>query len=186
MLINIKAKLKGFSLAELLIVLALTGIVLAMSLKLLTDTPSGTYGRLAEDYARHLATVYEQYQLKNGQPFDLSTNSIATLLPTWETTTIHNAASPESLDYPSKIVVYLRPEQVSGMPATILAGTNNREWIMVDIDGTDGPNALGTSGDRVLFYVENTSGRVLTAYQKCVEDSVSTYDQSFYDIHKGY
>jgi prepilin-type N-terminal cleavage/methylation domain-containing protein len=176
----------GFTLAELLIVLALSGILAALTLNLITKTPSGTYGRLAEDYARHLASVYEQYQLKNGQPFDLTTNNVASLLPTWESIAIYTSSSPELLTYPSRVIVYIKPEQVSGMSATTLAGTNNREWVMMDVNGTTGPNSLSSSGDRVLFYIENTSGRVLTAYQKCQEDGTTTYTQSFYDLYKGY
>jgi hypothetical protein len=182
----------AFSLAELLIVLALTGLMMTLTIPFLVNrSPSSAWGRVSQDMVRHLASVYNQTVLKTGNPPVLASDGVPGILPTYETMATYTAAAPANISYASGITLYLHPENTNipgdrGNNPTILTGTNNREWLLLDMNGSAAPNSLGTSGDRVLLYIENTTGRVLTARQKCQEDGTSTYGQSFYDVYKGY
>ncbi len=250
--INLKRKQlanTGFSLVELLMVLALSGLMAAMVVGMMLPKASPTWARVAEDYIEHLSAVYSKIQLQSGDsPIQaqivpdpnpavhnpLYADGIATVLQTSESLVTYSAASPPFLSYPSKIRVYLNPEDTNipdtsnqlprhqagalapgavnpatnSATQTIMAGTEDREWLLLDMNGADGPNTMGTNGDRVLLIVDDVTGRVLTAWQKCwmLTNALTptypaaatttctlaspapsrTYYKSFYDVYKKY
>lgn len=170
---------------ELLIVLSLVGTLCVLSIKLLVKTKSEPWPRVMDDYATHLGTVYNQILLQTGNVPVLASNGLPGYLATWESIATYTSSSPSNLAYPSRIVVYLYPEQVAGISNPVLSGTNNREWMLVDMNGSNGPNVLTSGGDQVLLYIENTTGRILTSCQKKAELGQSG-TQSFYDVARGY
>lgn len=161
----------------------------------------------------------------------LYADGVPSLLQTWESTVKYVAATgstPAYLQYPSKMVVYVDPHDTkiadpgldlpihqpgaltpgspvtSASPKTIMTGTDDREWILVDINGSDPPNSLGPSGDRVLIWIDDNNGRILTAWQRCwltttpntnpnatscvlsTPSPARAYYKSFYDVYKNY
>ena len=78
---------------------------------------------------------------------------------------------------------------------------DDRQFVLLDMNGTASPNSIGANGDRVLLYVADNSCRIRTAYQACRSEladkqgTTSTADdlpcnqqaayvQSFYDVYK--
>jgi hypothetical protein len=122
-------------------------------------------------------------------PVYLYPDGIASVLQTWESTKTYVPKGPSvaaKLLYPSNMVVYLDPEDTNipdsnnQLPihqpgalnpnsdsSSIMTGTNDHEWLLIDVNGDAGPNSLGVGGDRVLLIVDDPTGRVLTAWQKC-------------------
>ncbi|MEB3245502.1 MAG: prepilin-type N-terminal cleavage/methylation domain-containing protein [Vampirovibrionales bacterium] len=174
----------GFTLAEIIVALILMGLVAVFSVNLIMTRPSDRFARMTEDYIHHLASIYEAQNLRTGSPPITATtpDGMAALLPQLESMATHTTSSPEQITYTNRMVVYLKPEQVSGISNPVLTGTDNREWLLLDVDGTQGSNSLTSSGDRVLIHVDNDTGQVQTAWQV---DSGS-FSQSFYDVYKGY
>lgn len=134
-------------------------------------------------------------------------------LPTWESN-VKKLTGPERLEYPNDIVLYLRPDEATvadpnseipnagadNTPASfahddIMDTVDDREWLLLDMNGTDGPNSIAAGGDRVLLHVDDSSCKILTARQKCKlvnsagtcnDGAVTTYPQSFYDQNRNY
>jgi type II secretory pathway pseudopilin PulG len=221
----------GVSLVEILLVLALSALVATLSIAMVVQQPSKVWNRVAEDYVQHLAKVYNKVVLQHGDtPINALTSAgatrysdgITTVLQSWESIATYTSSSPAYFTYPSKIRVYVNPEDTAitdtgnelpihqtGTPSAIMEKsstvvTNNKEWLLLDMNGTDAPNSMGVSGDRVLLIVDDATGRVMTAWQKCNEfggtvngatnttctlSTVSpnrVYYRSFYDVYKGY
>jgi hypothetical protein len=185
--------LAAFTLAEILIALALLGLVSALLIQAVFMPKTNSYGRSAEDFVAHLGLVYNRQKLITGTPpsTSVAATTLAGILPAIDSMAVLNAAAPETLTYSGKMMVYLKPEQCSGgacnsanLSDPILADTSNREWLLLDINGTEEPNAFGENGDRVLLYVNNTTGDVQTAWQRAA--GTAAFARSFYDIHKGY
>ena len=65
---------------------------------------------------------------------------------------------------------------------------DDRQFLLLDLNGTPAPNSIASSGDRVLLYVEDKTCRVRTAYQACRDGTMATcnqaYTQSFYDVYE--
>ena len=68
--------------------------------------------------------------------------------------------------------------------------SDDRQFVILDMNGTSGPNSIVSTGDRVLLYVEDKTCRIRTAYQACRDQGMTlctqsaTYGQSFYDVYK--
>jgi prepilin-type N-terminal cleavage/methylation domain-containing protein len=146
---------KGFTLAELLIGLALLGVLSTLSITVLTNqNSSATWARTAEDYLHSLASVYSQTMLKTGNPPVLASNGIAGILPAYETMATYTAGPPARITYPTGMVVYLYPEDATipglladrGATPTILSPQNNREFLLLDMNGATAPNSLASGG----------------------------------------
>ena len=183
----------AFTLAEVLMVLGLLGVIAALLIRGVMMPKTNSYGRSAEDFSAHLAMIYKTQVLRTGSPpsTTVAANTLAGILPTADTMTVFNAVSPETLTYSAKMIVYLKPEQCTGTACNsagltdpVLTGTSNREWLLLDINGTEGPNTFGTSGDMVLLYINNATGDVQTAWQ--VAPGTGAFERSFYDSFKGY
>ncbi|MDX2085520.1 MAG: hypothetical protein SFZ03_09040 [Candidatus Melainabacteria bacterium] len=181
-------QLPGVSLIEIIVALGLMGLLMTLSISLLTTNPTSKWNKAADDYALHVASFAHQYQLKNGQPLINATNTegIAGVLPNWETASTYNS-STFTLTYPNQIQVNLHAETYGGggtalqtaLGCTWPSTSNQREWIIVDINGSAGPNSLACGGDQVALMVENTTGRIRTA--KKWNNSCAA---SFYDVYK--
>lgn len=146
----------------------------------------------------------------------LYSDGLASVLPTVESLVTYTArnsgtSTPGQLLYPSNLLLYLDPEdtnipdtgnqlpihQASALtpdnpvtaasPQTIMAGTDDREWLLLDVNGTGGQNDLGISGDRVLLMVDDSTGRVLTAWQKCwmLTNPIPPDDATYHGIPYG-
>lgn len=179
---------KGFSLVEALVALAITGLIMTLTIQTLLRSPANaTYVFRVSDYLEHLAAVARVQELKTGQSpiHSGNANGLAAILPTLETGATHVSASPEYLDYPGGLRVYLRPEQlvgtVTGLSNPIYTGTNNREWLLLDLNRNTAPTNLSTNGDLVLVRVHNGTQHVYTARQ--VD---AAFPSTFYDSFKGY
>lgn len=183
----------GISLVEVLVIVALMGTMALLTVPLLSQNPANIWARTTEDYMTHLAAMYNKISLERGdspaQVRDPSGNLVypdgmASVLADWETVATHVTGPPRRLHYPNKIVVYLHPEQASipnpgsgmllpihqsGSPAEIMAGTANKDWLLLDVNGVTEPNQLGPEGDRILLLVEDATGRIITAWKKCLE-----------------
>jgi len=70
---------------------------------------------------------------------------------------------------------------------------DDRQFVLLDVNGTNAPNSIAATGDRVLLYVEDKTCRIRTAYQACRDGDMATcnpiggtspYNQSFYDVFK--
>lgn len=134
-------------------------------------------------------------------------------LPSWEGTA-KGFSSPSRMEYPNGIVLYTKPDE-STVPANteipddgadttpasfshddIMDTTDDRNWVLLDMNGTNGPNSITASGDRILLYVDDDSCKVLTARQQCKlvnstgvcndNATITTYPQSFLDSYKNY
>jgi hypothetical protein len=180
---------RAFTMAELLVALGVAGLVMAMSLAtLFNNPPSKRWGRMADDMVTHLAATYHTYQLETGWPLVHAghPDGASALLPLNDTSGTHNTLGTEYLDYQGGFRLYLKPEQlaatVTGLNNTILADTQNREWLLLDMDAASAPTNLSTDPDLVLLRIHNDTGQVLTAHQ--VEPG--TFAASFYDTYKGY
>ncbi|MEB3206303.1 MAG: prepilin-type N-terminal cleavage/methylation domain-containing protein [Vampirovibrionales bacterium] len=183
----------AFTLAEILIALAILGLVSTLLIQAVFIPKTNSYGRSAEDFVKHLGLVYNRQKLMTGSPpsTSVAATTLAGILPAIDSMTVLNPVSPETLTYSGKMIVYLKPEQCSGSACNsanlsdpILAGTSNREWLLLDINGTENPNAFGDNGDRVLLNVNNTTGDVQTAWQRAA--GTGAFARSFYDVFKGY
>jgi type II secretory pathway pseudopilin PulG len=159
---------------------------------------SAAYNKIRLDTGETPLRAIDNNTINNPTPTPLYEDGIATLLQTWETTTRYISTSPARLQYPSGMTVYVNPEDTNipdpnselpihqagaltpdippgndASPQTIMAGTSDREWLLIDMSGTDSsgndksPNSLKPDGDRVLLMVDDATGRVLTAWQKC-------------------
>ncbi len=211
---------QGVSLIEALVALAMVSTVVVLTIPVLTggfaQTNSKTWSRSVSDYFHHLASAYNTVNLKygagpvaattvdnNGNPVSVYADGLASMLPDWETAITYDVGPPAVLDYPAGLRVYLKPEQAGADPnneidnTTIMSGTNNKEWLLLDMNGSSGSNSTTVTGDRVLIYVEDTTGQIFTAWQKCkalggtVASNTCTYSgddfyKSFYDEVKGY
>ena len=172
---------KGFSLVEALVALTLTAVIAGLAISVLVgqNKAGKAQARTTYDFISHLATVYRIYDLQTGRRLRNSDNTdgIADFLPDYESTVTHVASSPEHLQYPEGAVLYLKPEQLGAISDPIYTGSENRDWLLFDIDGTAGSNSIA-GGDQVLLYINNNTGQVLTAWQ--VECDAT---QSYYDIN---
>ncbi|MDX2084840.1 MAG: prepilin-type N-terminal cleavage/methylation domain-containing protein [Candidatus Melainabacteria bacterium] len=177
---NPSARRAGLSLVEVLVSLALLGLLVGMSVQLLTQNPRGPWVARVSDYLAHVAALAHRVELSTGRPVDVSAGGLATLLLSAESAVETIMTSPAHLRYPSGVWVYLYPEQVSGMSDPIFAGTHNREWLLLDLNGDQSPNALSEQGDRVLLHLNSQSGRIQTAYQI----NMLAFDRSFFDAEK--
>lgn len=159
---------------------------------------TAVYNKIRMDSGETPLRAIDNATVNNPTPTPLFEDGIATLLQTWESTARYTAASPAKLQYPSGMTVYLNPEDTNipdpnaelpihqpgaltpdpppgtaTSPQTIMAGTSDREWLLIDMSGLDQggndqlPNSLKPDGDRVLLMVDDATGRVLTAWQKC-------------------
>lgn len=130
-------------------------------------------------------------------------------LPEWESS-VKTGTAPVRLEYPSNVIVYTRPDEATvtdtlnqipneGSDNTpvgfahddIMDYTDDREWLLLDMNGTKSPNSITAGGDRVLVNVNDKNCRILTARQKCKEvnpgsNCTEAYAQSFYDVYKNY
>lgn len=225
---------RGISIPEILMVVAISAVVALFTIPMVINSPNGKWPHLIEDYVQHLSSVYNKVQLENGDsPINAElvpdpdinahnpkyADGIESVLVDWETLAFYSSSAPQYLSYPNKIRVYLDPENTNipdpqsqlpihqaGSPATIMAGTDNKEWLLVDMDGASGTNRMDSTdpkADRVLLIVDDATGRILTAWQKCIELGGATngpmttctmsspapsrvYYKSFYDVYKGY
>lgn len=64
---NPKLKLKGMTLTELLVVLAILGILILMAFPMLKPLISGTYATEAKTNLKHLSQLQEIYHMKTGK-----------------------------------------------------------------------------------------------------------------------
>ena len=176
----------GFSLAEVVIATGIIGIITVMSLRILLDAPQREteWANRVSDYAIRLSSAYREYKLTTGHPpiNTSNTDGLAAVLPDNESGSTHSSTSPEYLDYPGGFRVYLKPEQlaasVTGISATILTDTDNREWLLIDMNPDTAPSNLATDDDLVLLRVNNTTGSIQSAYQV---DSTTFPTVTFYD-----
>jgi type II secretory pathway pseudopilin PulG len=181
----------GISLVEVIITLTLVGVLVAMTINLVLVNPRGKWNKMTDDYILHLASVYHQYQLKNGlNPVKPSnTDGIPGMLPDWETASTYDSSN-NIINYPNNMQVQLQAEDFCGgllsdacgsdlgtaLGCTWPDSTNNREWIVIDINGNEGPNSLGCDGEQVVIYINNETGQVMTANQWNSSCQVSYYD----------
>jgi type II secretory pathway pseudopilin PulG len=159
---------------------------------------ASVYNKIRLDNGETPLRAIDNTTVNNPVPTPLFADGIATLLQTWESTTRYTSTSPAKLQYPSGMTVYVNPEDTNipdpnselpihqagaltpdplpgtaTSPQTIMAGTSDREWLLIDMSGPDSggndklPNSLKPNGDRVLLMVDDATGRVLTAWQKC-------------------
>lgn len=211
----------GVTLVEILIVVALSGLLAALTLKMVLNKPNDAWPRVTEDYIHHLSGVFNKTLLEKGivptkipNSTSLDPNACprqnnellypdgtSSVLQNWESVANYVSTSPAYLNYPSGIFVYVNPEDTNipdtsnmlprhqagalvpfnfsptGNPTgnvctaaqTVMSGTDDRNWLLLDLNGTTGPNTLGLTGDRVLLLVDEATGRILTAWQKCKE-----------------
>ncbi|MGE0201024.1 MAG: type II secretion system protein J [Candidatus Melainabacteria bacterium] len=197
----------GFTLAELLITMALSALILVLSLKMVSglqarDTKQ--YKRMAGDFVHHLAAACEVVKYRYGagpiaaQTVDGSGNPTAafadgwtTFLPGWESTTPTLTTAPTVLNYPQDMLLYLKPyeatvpdpsNQIPNTPTAIMSGVTDGTWVLLDMNGTDTPNSIAATGDRVLLNIDDTTCQVKTAAKLCTERSCTeAYGNSFYD-----
>lgn len=125
---------------------------------------------------------------------------MALFLPTWESVAQYTTG-PEQLKYADNRILYLRPDETTVTDTSndipnnsvdafeyddIMATTDDRQWLLLDMTGTNGSNNIAT--DRVLLHVNDDTCKVLTARQKCHEVgadcTLTSYPQSFYDSYK--
>lgn len=138
-------------------------------------------------------------------------------LPDFESGTVASTG-PSLLIYPGELYLYTRPDEATiadtsnqipnhnnhtPAPASnfkhddIMKTVDDREWLLIDMNGTDAPNSIAAGGDRVLIHVNNETCKVMTAKQKCDEVEATTagycdgagetaFGQSFYDVFMNY
>ncbi|MBX2860235.1 MAG: hypothetical protein KTR14_03305 [Vampirovibrio sp.] len=196
---------RGLSLVEAVISLGIAALIAVLAFNALKDSPRKKWPKVTEAYFHHLSAAYSNVNLRYGAgPMTavdsagalVFTDGIEDFLIDWESTVTYDAGPPELLDYPEKFILYLDPEgladdQYTNIPDPVMAGTDNKEWVLLDVNGTLSPNSLSSNGDRVLIYIDDDTGRILTAKQMCLEqdpDCTENYDamDTFYDQYKGY
>jgi len=197
----------GFSLAELLITMALTALILVLSLKMvsgLQTRDASQYKRMAGDFVHHLGAACEVVKYRygagpvnaqtvdgSGNPADAFADGWTTFLPGWESTTPALTTAPTVLNYPQDMLLYLKPyettvpdpsNQIPNTPTNIMSGVDDATWVLLDMNGTDSPNSISSTGDRVLLNIDDTTCQVETAAELCTERSCTeAYGSSFYD-----
>lgn len=159
--------------------------------------------------------------LSNAYDDGSALKGISALLYSWETAIVYSSSAPKRFTYPGGIVVYIQPDAAAitdpnneipngtityadATPDDIAGAlANDWEWLLVDMNGTEAPNSTQTTGDRVLLFVDDDTGRILTGWQFCIKnggteitpgvlcrvnDGVTNYNfyKSYYDVYQDY